>query len=555
MLNFVVNLLPFMRKLLTAIFAALVVAAVGLPMHAQAARVNTLVKGSGPTIYWAADNGKKYSFPNVATFYTWFTSNDMKAVKKITDKELKSIPTSGNVTYRGGAKLVKFPNESTVYAVSRYSVLRPIANQDVATQLYGWNWSSWVENLPWNLRGDYSIGSTIRSSADYSPSNEYNGVKTPTDNLSQSQYSSNPSTSYQPTQPVAQFNGSVTLTLGNRSYTPDRAQFTATVSNSNRDANQITIQIKNETRNEIVQTCYASYTCSATFYVDTVATQEFVALAKDAAGYSLGSNRVSVQGNSYPYYSSYNTYPYSNTYNTYPYYNYNNSYTYPYYNNTFAADRSLTAEWTADRTLKLVGRITSYNRPITDLRMAIIDTTNNQTIKYCDGTDACNYDVRTDSNWINSTRYALRVYEVNGQEMGYVYANSVGTNTYANDYYNNYSYNGYNYGYNYGYNNGYYTYGTPSVTTYVSRWNDSWSFPTVTVTGNVSGVSYLSNTRLELYAVGGSWNNNAPRLLNTCYNTSTCTSQDTPATSYGTSYYTVFVDGNGLRSYSENRSY
>lgn len=527
-----------MRKLLTAIFAAILVAVVGIPMHAQAARVNVLVKGSGATIYWAADNGKKYPFPNINTFYTWFTSNDLRAVKKISDKELKAIPNGGNVTYRGGAKLVKFPNEATVYAVSRYSTLRPIVSADVAAQIYGYNWSGWVENLSWSVRGDYTIGSTIRQASDYSASTEYNGVKTPSDNIirSVSDYPYPLLPPFTPNAPQATFSGTLSLAIGSRSYGPERAQLTATLSGSNRDANQVTIQIKNQSRNEIVQTCYASYTCTITWYVDTVATQDLVAIAKDAAGYSLGSNHLNVQGLNTNYYD----YSYSYPYNYYG----NTTYNYPYYSNTnytFAADRSLTAEWTADRTLRLTGKITSYNRPIQNLRMSIIDTSTNQTTKFCDGVDYCMIDVRTDSNWVNSSRYALRVSEVNGQELGYVYANSVGNNTYGTNY--TYPYDSY-----YNYNS--YNYGTPVVTTYVARTNTSWQYPTVMVSSNLSGLTNVSNSRLEIYAspvtVGSS-----NRLIQTCYAAYSCSVQDTPWSGEGApNYFTIFVDGNGARTYS-----
>ncbi len=624
-----------MSKFLTAIFTALLVVVVGLPLSAQAARVNTLVKGSGSAIYWAADNGKKYTFPNIETFYTWFSSTDLKAVKKITDKELKSIPTAGNVTYRGGAKLVKFPNEAAVYAVSRYGILRPIQSGDIAAQIYGTSWTGWVQTLPWSVRGDYRIGSTIRAAYEYSASQEYNGVKTPTDNLERVVSGPAP---FNP-NPASTFTGTLGLALTNRLYAPDRAQFTATVANANRDASQITIQIKNETRNEIIQTCYASYTCSTTWYVDTVATQEIVAIAKDAAGYSLGSNRVSIQGlntNSsysnygYPYPYANNTYPYYNSYNT-PYYGtlgtvtlslssanvytneqitayaevrnstvstdrltteiyvdgtrigscpstttcsltFNNATanvtrqvyarvidaagnatesarqsiyvsdrtgyygTYPYGSSqsSFWADARLTAEWTNDRRLRLTGSIVTANRSAQYVTFSIVDRFTNQVLKNCNGFDSCSIDVQTTTNTFETNRYAVIAKDWNGDQLNYVYAPTIGSNPYSyNNTYNPYGYNGYSYGY-------------PVVTTVISRSGSSWWAPTFALQGNVSGVSNLSNTRLEIYVVDSTYSN--PRLINTCYAVSTCTTQDTPNLSYGSAnYYTVFVDSYGTQ--------
>lgn len=628
-----------MRKLITALFAALVVLVVGLPMGAQAARVNTLIKGSGSTIYWAANDGKKYTFPNIATYYTWFTWDDLKTVKKIGEKELKAIPTAGNVTYRGGAKLAKFPTESTVYAVSRYGILRPILNAEVATQIYGYNWTTKVETLPWTVRGDYRVGPMIRAAHEYSASIEYNGVKTPTNNLVVGRSYEGDGLDYTPNLPTPTFTGTIGLALTNRLYTPDRAQFTATVSNSNRNANEVTIQIKNATRNEIIQTCYASYTCSTTWYVDTVATQEIVAIAKDGSGYSLGSNRVSVQGlNSSHYYSDYS---YTNTYNNsnYPYYGYGS--TLPYYatvgtlsmslsntsvykdeqvtayaevksynvkadrltielyvdgtrigtcqgtttcsltfnnpnvgtrqvyarvtdgNNiaaqsvpqnlyvservnawtqgTFWADRRLDAEWTSDRTLRLTARITNSNRELQNLRMTIIDRDTNQNVKHCVGTDYCTIDIRTDSSWVNTTRYTLLTFDMNGQELGYVYPASVGTNPYA---YTNTNY-----------------YGTPSVSTEATITSHDRTTTMVNLIGRVSGISNLGNTRLELYTstwsdLGSTFGTGTQtNLVTTCYGVSTCSIQDrTNTTYYHVSYYTVFVDANGNRTTSAVRT-
>lgn len=631
-----------MRKLLTLIFAALFVALVGLPVGAHAAQVNTLIKGSGATIYWAADNSKKYAFPNIETFYTWFGWSDLKTVKKVSEKELKAIPTSGNVTYRCGAKLVKFPGESTVYAVSRYGILRPILNEQVASELYpGRVWTSMVETLPTKLRADYVIGSMIRVAyTDYSASQEYNGVRTPSDNIRPANI---PNTTFQPNLSTSVFQGNVGIALTNRLYSPERAQFTVTVSNSNRNANELTITVKNETRNQVIQTCYATYTCTATWNVDTVATQEIVAIAKDASGYSISSNRLSVQGlNNSSYYSNYNSYPYT----SYPYYSSNpyygnvgtvnlslsssnvyaneqvtayaevknyypstdrltieiyvdgsrigscpstttcsltfnnptgnttrqvyarvldnngasseslrqnvyvsdrsNSYYYNggYYNyqGGFWADARLNAEWTNDRKVRLTGRIVSANRSAESVRFSIVDRYNNQTLKNCNGFDSCSIDVTTDSNSYDVNRYAVIATDWNGEQLNYVYAPSLGTNPYA-----------YNSNYNNWYN-GYY-YNTPTVTTeaYRSGTNNWWA-PTYTVNAAVTNISNVNNTRLEIYVIENNWGGN-PRLINTCYNVSTCTTQDTPSLTYGSvSYYSVFIDGNGGRTNSATRS-
>lgn len=618
-----------MRKFLTILFAAAFIAILGIPSHAQAARVNMLVKGSGSTIYWAANNGKKYTFPNIATYYTWFSYNDFKSVKKLTNKELNSIPTAGNVTYRGGAKLVKFPDVATVYAVSRYGILRPVANEQVASQLYGYDWATKVDTLPWNLRADYVIHSMIYSASDYSTSYEYNTVKTPTDNLSP--------TSGTPTYPNYQsgtLTGTLQVSVGTRLYAPERVPVTVTLTGANRDANQLTIQIKNSTRNEVIQTCYAVYSCTASWNVDTVATQEIVALVTDAFGQSLASNRVSVPGlgtnfygNTYPYYN-YNNYPYYPT--TQPYYGslgtvslslsnsnpYTNEQVTVYtsaatnqvtasqltteifvdgtligtcqstatcaltFNNptanvtrdiyarvtdnygnvsysshatarvtdkipswtagTFSADRSLTVEWINTNQIRLTGRISNANRQTQDLRISIIDQNTSQTVKACVGTDYCTVDLYTDSYAVTTSRYAMLAFDMNGQQLSYVYPSTIG-----NNYWNNWNYNNWN------------TYGTPTVTTNVTRSNNDYWSPIYLITGQVNNYTSLSNTRLEIYAVDTSgWNGTYNRLVNTCYSVQTCEAKDvTSSSGNAIAYFTTFVDALGQRTNSVSRSY
>ena len=118
----------------------MIVGTLGAAPTAQAVVSNTLIKGSSPAVYWYASNGKRYVFPNVKTYYTWFTSNDFGRVQVISDYELSQIPLGGNVTYRGGAKLVKVTTDPRVYAVSRYGTLRWVTSEYLASQLYGTNW-------------------------------------------------------------------------------------------------------------------------------------------------------------------------------------------------------------------------------------------------------------------------------------------------------------------------------------------------------------------------------------------------------------------------------
>ncbi|MCR4256501.1 MAG: hypothetical protein NUW08_02240, partial [Candidatus Uhrbacteria bacterium] len=156
------------------------VAQAGAPLSA-----NTAIRGeSAVTVYWYANDGKRYVFPNAATYFTWFPSWD--SVRTITDADLISIPLGGNATYRPGAKLVKINTDPRTYAVAKGGVLRHVTSESLASQLYGADWRSDVHDIPDVYFTNYTVGTPIYNASDYNVSNEYNGVSTPSDSLKMS---------------------------------------------------------------------------------------------------------------------------------------------------------------------------------------------------------------------------------------------------------------------------------------------------------------------------------------------------------------------------------
>lgn len=132
-----------------------------------------LIKGSGSTaVYYYAENGRRYIFPTVATYSSWFS--DFSSIKTISDAELASVPTTGNVTVRPG-KLVQIVSMDTpwrvmdpkVYAVSLGGTLRWIKTADVAQAIFGANWEKQIIAVPEVFSTNYGFGSDISSVADY----------------------------------------------------------------------------------------------------------------------------------------------------------------------------------------------------------------------------------------------------------------------------------------------------------------------------------------------------------------------------------------------------
>ncbi|MFA6160986.1 MAG: hypothetical protein WC766_02280 [Patescibacteria group bacterium] len=135
--------------------------ALAFPISAQAATLNAgdLIKASGPSVYFYANDGKRYVFPNEKTYFSWF--NDFSSVKTITDGELAAIPLGKNVTLRPGTKLVKITTDPKTYAVTKCGTLHWVESESVAKALFGDAWATRVVDVPDSFFENYTVGSSI----------------------------------------------------------------------------------------------------------------------------------------------------------------------------------------------------------------------------------------------------------------------------------------------------------------------------------------------------------------------------------------------------------
>ena len=163
-----------MKKLIFAFLAfSLVFAAVGTADTSAktALSAGTLIKGTNnPTVYYYAEDNKRYVFPNSYTFYSWF--DDFSNVVEINDDELPLYSLGGNVRYKPGALLVKVQTSPKVYAVGNNGLLRWIKTEALAQALYGENWSLLVDDVPDSFFVNYDVGDPIEGESEYEPADE-----------------------------------------------------------------------------------------------------------------------------------------------------------------------------------------------------------------------------------------------------------------------------------------------------------------------------------------------------------------------------------------------
>ena len=131
---------------------------------ARAASAGDLIKMDGnPAVYYLGSDLKRYVFPNQNTYNTWYA--DFSGVVTVAQSELESYAIGGNVTYRAGTRLGKITTDPKVYAVEPGGVLRWITSESVASDLYGSNWNTKIDDIPDPFFVNYSVGSDVTTSS------------------------------------------------------------------------------------------------------------------------------------------------------------------------------------------------------------------------------------------------------------------------------------------------------------------------------------------------------------------------------------------------------
>lgn len=133
----------------------------------------------GPAVYWYAADGRRFVFPNVTTFHSWFPeTGECPVIRQVSSADLASILIGGNVTIRPGTRLVKIRTDPKVYAITEGGVLHWITSEMLASDVYGGDWRIELVDVPDSFFVNYSIGSSITAASDYDRFDAYVGTPT-----------------------------------------------------------------------------------------------------------------------------------------------------------------------------------------------------------------------------------------------------------------------------------------------------------------------------------------------------------------------------------------
>ncbi|MFA6132051.1 MAG: hypothetical protein WC702_03250 [Patescibacteria group bacterium] len=166
------------KKIFFALTAfALIISNMGLARPVAAAtaladlEAGDLIRGQSlSAVYYFAKDGFRYVFPNDKTYFTWYTNFD--SVKWLSDADLGKLQIGGNVTYKPGTKMIKINSDPKTYAVGEDGTLHWVTTEAVAISLYGSNWNTKIDDVPDGFFSNYTMGSDIAETGDFSPANE-----------------------------------------------------------------------------------------------------------------------------------------------------------------------------------------------------------------------------------------------------------------------------------------------------------------------------------------------------------------------------------------------
>jgi len=113
------------------------------------------------TVYYFGNDEKRYTFPNLGTYMSWYS--DFDDVVTISAEDMADISWGGVVTYKPQlgnetfSRLVKLQSVPVVYMVDQGAVLTPIEDEAAAKQVFGEDWADLVDDLPDAFFTSYTV--------------------------------------------------------------------------------------------------------------------------------------------------------------------------------------------------------------------------------------------------------------------------------------------------------------------------------------------------------------------------------------------------------------
>jgi len=106
-----------------------------------------LSKLSDADIYYYANDNKRYYFPDLNIFKTWFKNADINTIKSETKEKMYETALGGNVTLRPGT-LMMTETDPKIYLITGNGKMKIFGNLTLLEQLYGKDYKTYIVEIP-----------------------------------------------------------------------------------------------------------------------------------------------------------------------------------------------------------------------------------------------------------------------------------------------------------------------------------------------------------------------------------------------------------------------
>jgi len=159
---------------LSLILAVISISAFVFTQFAFSAEMGDLIKKAGSdSLYYLGADGKRHTFPSDREFFSWY--DDFSEVKIIDEEELINYPLGKNVPLKPGTKLVQAVTQDSpwqiadpkVYAVGANMGLQHITSPEIAVELFGAEWESYIVPVVETIFVGYYVNIELTDASNY----------------------------------------------------------------------------------------------------------------------------------------------------------------------------------------------------------------------------------------------------------------------------------------------------------------------------------------------------------------------------------------------------
>ncbi|MBD3360113.1 MAG: hypothetical protein GF365_05415 [Candidatus Buchananbacteria bacterium] len=125
-----------------------------------------IARSENNDLYYYAANGKRYIFPNLAIFESWFDDYDINHFEIHDLQTLYQTPLGGNVTLRPGT-LMMTETDPSIYLITDNGNMKVFENLELLEELYGFGYEDLIVPIPNFYFTNYKKTGTITKPEDF----------------------------------------------------------------------------------------------------------------------------------------------------------------------------------------------------------------------------------------------------------------------------------------------------------------------------------------------------------------------------------------------------